>query len=508
MPSRPELYLPPEGLRFLRPYPFGRTLLYTKSVPPDPLPTFEPSSGPTTLYTITDHLRVLRQALTEHVPYTGGVHPVKPETLAVYYDTRDRNARVIDLGNAVEEHLDGLAAACKPAPFGVDQEDILDETYRKAGQLDLTEFATRIDVVASGLLDAIIPDILEGQNSASDKVLRAEMYTLNVYGSGSFFKAHKDTPRGEDMIGSLVLVFPTAHTGGELTLSHGGNTWTFDSAAELAARTPASTPAVAYVAFYSDVTHAVEPVRSGHRVSITYNLFLVDRPLPCTLAPAGGHRTAPVQERTVEATLRALLADATFLPEGGLLAFGLAHQYPMPAPPRFTWVEGKRVLDTSTSMVEPVLQLLKGSDARIRSAAEAAGLETRVRLLYNSGENASGGGNDVLVDHVLNMEEVNEEYDMSVKDEIEKGGLILDRGAERAEYLKAKGLDRRWFQKHEPKGGVPVHWVTQITEANRVGTSYVAFGNSASLKHVYGNAALFLSVPAMGTGVRAAPRPA
>src|ERR1700761_9424078 len=91
-------------------------------------------------------------------------------------------------------------------------------------------------------------------------------------GPGSFFKAHKDTPRSDDMIGSLVIVFPTAHEGGALTLSHGKNTWVFDSAAELAAhgRGSESKPAVAYIAFFGDVTHAVEEVR------LTYNLFLAD----------------------------------------------------------------------------------------------------------------------------------------------------------------------------------------------------------------------------------------
>ncbi|KAJ7093347.1 hypothetical protein B0H15DRAFT_776829 [Mycena belliarum] len=243
--------------------------------------------------TIADHLKILRQSLKEHVPYTAGVHPVKLEDLAVFYMTgQERDARVIDFGNAPEEHLAEIAAACQPAPFGVNQQDVLDETYRKAGKMDLTQFAARLDVGTSGLLDTISPDLLEGQNAASGKIIRAEMYKLNVYGPGSFFKAHKDTPRGEDMIGSLVVVFPTAHEGGELTLSHGGTTWTFDSATELAARAQAAGPAVAYVAFYSDVTHEVKPVRAGHRVTLTYNLFLADRPTRAAAA-AAGHRVAP-----------------------------------------------------------------------------------------------------------------------------------------------------------------------------------------------------------------------
>ncbi|KAJ6529901.1 hypothetical protein DFH09DRAFT_809686, partial [Mycena vulgaris] len=162
---------------------------------------------------------------------------------------------------------------CHPGTFGVAQEDVLDESYRKAGKMDLSRFAARLDVVASGLIDAIAPDILQGQTADGGRALTAEMYKLNVRArSGSFFKVHKDTPRGETMIGSLVVIFPTAHAGGVLTLDHDGTTWMFDSAAELSAHFQG--PALAYGAFYSDVTHAVEPVLTGHRVTLTYTLFL------------------------------------------------------------------------------------------------------------------------------------------------------------------------------------------------------------------------------------------
>jgi hypothetical protein len=48
--------------------------------------------------------------------------------------------------------------------------------------MELSKFAARLDVVASGLVDAISADILEGQDADGDKILRAELYKLNVYG--------------------------------------------------------------------------------------------------------------------------------------------------------------------------------------------------------------------------------------------------------------------------------------------------------------------------------------
>ncbi|KAJ7748940.1 hypothetical protein B0H16DRAFT_1251342, partial [Mycena metata] len=119
----------------------------------------------------------------------------------------------IDLGNAKKAELVALAAACNQATFGIAQKDVLDETYRKAGKIDLAQFASRLDVVASGLIDAIAPDILQGQGAEGDKTLRAELHRLNVYSEHilKLFQSHKDTPRGETMIGSLVVIFPTSY---------------------------------------------------------------------------------------------------------------------------------------------------------------------------------------------------------------------------------------------------------------------------------------------------------
>ncbi|KAJ7907627.1 hypothetical protein B0H13DRAFT_2251640 [Mycena leptocephala] len=365
--------------------------------------------------------------------------------------------------------------------------------------MDLTKFAARLDIVASGLLETISPDILDGQNFDTEKVLRAEMYKLNVYGPGGHFKGHKDTPRGEDMIGSLV--------GGALTLSHDDKNWIFDSAGELAMRPATVGPAIAYVEFYSDVTHAVEPVLEGHRVTLTYNLFLVDRPLAARL-PAAGHRILQGPAQLLEDTLLALLADSAFLPTGGLLAFGLTHQYPMPSLPR-----PNKPRPTALAL-GPVLRLLKGSDARLRTAAQRVGLATHVKILYDSGEHERDGdgiGHDILTEDVLNMENMSQEYG-DLTDEIDRRGALLQRGEQRMQDIEA--IDRKkhggtrsrryWHESGgaEFEGAIPVHWVTRITELNRVRSQYVAYGNESTLSHMYGNAALFVQVPALGEGVR------
>jgi hypothetical protein len=75
------------------------------------------------------------------------------------------------------------------------------------------------------------------------------------------------------MFGSLVIVFPTLHEGGVLFLRHRGKEWTFDSGRELTTERQRS---IRYAAFFSDIEHEVTPVISGHRVTLTYNLYFDD----------------------------------------------------------------------------------------------------------------------------------------------------------------------------------------------------------------------------------------
>ncbi|KAJ7058409.1 hypothetical protein C8F01DRAFT_1148148 [Mycena amicta] len=442
-------------------------------------------------WTISDHVDVLKKSLETATPYTCGVHTVRKEDLGLFFrsahsvaenDSEARkSAQYIDFASLAANDLEQLAAACEKATFGADHGDVLDETYRKAGKLDVDRFAVRLDVSAAGIIDAITPELLLDQNdSAKDaRVIRAEMYKLNVYGPGSFFKAHKDTPRANNMIGSLVVVLPTEHEGGALTLSHGEGRWVFDSAGRLKTHqstTSNSLPAVAYIAFFSDVTHTVEPVTSGYRVTLTYNLFLTARSAG-SASSNPNTRMAPPPELACETSLRALLSNPKWFPTGGYLAFGLAHQYPVPRNP-----------DTKKTL--PVLDLtfLKGCDARLRNAALRAGLEPRVRLVYKINEGTRHLAR-VVMDAPVEIEwEIDAQHDETGPDEqIEEQGKVL-------EEVGVEGVSARKNAKAET-----VHWVTPATGRNKAETSFTGyFGNAYDKDCVYGYAQLFVRIPAVG----------
>lgn len=60
---------------------------------------------------------------------------------------------------------------------------MLDKTYSNGGKLDATEFATKLCLETTGLVDVIRTQLLEGHDE--HKKIETELYKLNVYGKGS-----------------------------------------------------------------------------------------------------------------------------------------------------------------------------------------------------------------------------------------------------------------------------------------------------------------------------------
>lgn len=76
-----------------------------------------------------------------------------------------------------------------------------------------------------------------------------------------------------DQIGSLVVSLPSFHEGGQLIV---GNTGEAEQNVVFDWSTIDNTqPAqIKWAAFYSDCHHEVYEVTAGHRITLTYNLFL------------------------------------------------------------------------------------------------------------------------------------------------------------------------------------------------------------------------------------------
>lgn len=86
-----------------------------------------------------------------------------------------------------EKGVEQLTKDCSPASFGRGGEDILDPSYRKAGKLELHQFASTFHPSDFGIIENIqqilLPSISSHlENKLGFRKLIAELYKLNVSG--------------------------------------------------------------------------------------------------------------------------------------------------------------------------------------------------------------------------------------------------------------------------------------------------------------------------------------
>jgi len=156
-----------------------------------------------------------------------------------------------------------LCAVAQPARHGFKDQTRLDPRVR-----DTWEVARERIVIDAKRWQHALVRALERIRSElglpRDSSLEVELHNLLVYARGQFFAAHQDSEKTDDMVGTLVVGLPSSFAGGEFVVEQHGRTL----------RAPGSASELEFVAFYADCHHQVNPVRSGHRIVLTWNLML------------------------------------------------------------------------------------------------------------------------------------------------------------------------------------------------------------------------------------------
>lgn len=260
------------------------------------------------------------------------------------------------------------------------------------------------------------------------------------------------------MIGSLVLVYPTKHEGGSLVLRHGDEEWTFDSGKALLGL---QQPSIAYVAFFSDVEHEVTPVQVGYRVTLTYNLYVRDSAV-IPSKPLSGHVILDQRASAFKTALRSLLDDTSFYPDGGLLGFGLFHEYP--------------VKTENVGALSPAY--LKGRDATIYAACKDLGLRVRTTFLYEYSRTR------MLCD---DLDPSNRNYE---------DGELLEKHMSSDGQVLFRDNDDEDDNGDDCEYPAPplIAWITEPEKLNLVEKPFIVYGNQASLDHCYGQGCLVAEI--------------
>lgn len=151
------------------------------------------------------------------------------------------------------------------SPFGKGEQTIVDSQIRSSRQLDPSELEFENPRFSDWLQGPVLNEISATLGIDTEMRPRLNLYKLLVYEKGDHFKAHRDTPKEDGMIGTVVVILPSVFEGGVVKLSHAGEEMSFDFA-------PDCKYSFGVAAWYSDVEHAVEEVIGGYRVALIYNL--------------------------------------------------------------------------------------------------------------------------------------------------------------------------------------------------------------------------------------------
>jgi hypothetical protein len=432
--------------------------------------------------TTLEDLQLAIHGVTAPFSCEGTFVPDKPITFVFKDGTRFEVTRAKSPFDQKNE-LKLLLEHCKPAPFGDGKKTRYDRAVRDALQLKAEGGAFSIenfDPESAGILKKVQRELIPHDPHQ----ISAELYTVNVYTDGGHFAPHKDTPRGSDMFGTLVVCLPSQFENGKLVLSHRGVVQRFDWGRAI--RAQQKPKQLHWVAFFGDVDHQIERIWFGARVTLTY---LLRRGEGGALSRnAAREDLAP----RVQEAWRALLADRAFLPKGGTLAYPCCHLYHQDA--RFQQEQSPITQDTVT--------MLKGRDHLVATTALQAGL----KVTFNPYMFENCADETWQLDRFPTR---NEEARLgSQMDSSDLENILPIRASSEQEgdfgvtWLEPPPTsdDASWRSESEDDSGLPA--AAHLHSCEFCPWGY--FGNEASEVDLYTYAALHIKIPPLGRGLRAA----
>ena len=149
----------------------------------------------------------------------------------------------------------------QPARFGRGEETLTDTDVRDTWEIPKHLVRAEWNDAMLTVILATVKEELGLPNAAG---LTADLHSLLVYEPNQFFLAHQDSEKDDSMVGTLVVTLPSSFAGGELMVGLGEEWKAYRG----------SKTEVSLVAFYADCRHEVLKVKSGYRITLTYNLLL------------------------------------------------------------------------------------------------------------------------------------------------------------------------------------------------------------------------------------------
>jgi hypothetical protein len=234
----------------------------------------------------------------------------------------------------------------------------------------------------------------------------------------------------------------------------------------------AQSPVVAYAAYFTKVEREIGLIISGHRLMLSYKLYFAscEESQSATIAAPGPF------ELSLKSAMAELMNDLEVLPNGGYLAFGLRHRYPV----------------SSEMRADTLKSCLKGSDAIITRVLDRLDLPWSLRVLYRD-RGCYAEQKFVLHKFIIDLSQRGMVWSHWGADE------KMGPGAEYVRFVDEFGNDDEKragdYDKYQ-EDVVDIIQVTEIPSVTNVHSQYLTYGNEATIGNLCGDICLVAEVPA------------
>ena len=163
-----------------------------------------------------------------------------------------------------EHQAKQIIKICHKAPFGKGSNTLVDENIRKTWELNPDQFTLTFPRWPSIMSD-VTKKAAQKLGLPPKTAVTSNLYKLLLYEKGAMFKPHQDTEKEPGMFATLIITLPSYYEGGAVVVTHCGHSKTLE----------VESPAFfhSYLAWYADVTHEIQPITSGYRLVLVYNLI-------------------------------------------------------------------------------------------------------------------------------------------------------------------------------------------------------------------------------------------
>jgi hypothetical protein len=172
----------------------------------------------------------------------------------------------VNAGTPYDPKVDIILEKSTPSSFGRGTETVLDPSYRNGREIPAA------DIEFGNIENQVLFDVQRFMFPGRE--VKLKLYKLAVYESGGHFDWHMDTTHSDKHHGTLLLALNTSWTGGNLILRRNGIETTVDLHPQHPYR---DWTMLGVVAFFTDTEHCVEPVESGVRIVLQYDIELAKK---------------------------------------------------------------------------------------------------------------------------------------------------------------------------------------------------------------------------------------